>query len=64
MQNVSTEYSDFTYKLSGRKRPSPRLASLELFTTHDNSTLPPSYNNLTAMFAFFGKLRRINFIIN
>ena len=55
MQNVTTDYSDFTYKLAGRARPSPRTVSLELFAAQDNETLPPSHNNLTAMFAFFGE---------
>lgn len=55
MQNVTTDYSDFTYKLSGRTRPSPRAITLELFTANENDTLPPSHQNHTAMFAFFGQ---------
>lgn len=53
-QNITTDYADYTYKLSGRGRPSPRLVSNELF--RKNQTYTKSERNLTAMFAFFGKL--------
>ena len=55
-QNITTAYSDYTYKLSGINRPSPRLISQLLFAKDVNFTYTPNQRNLTAMSAFFGKL--------
>ncbi|XP_052252760.1 dual oxidase 1-like isoform X3 [Dreissena polymorpha] len=55
-QNITTAYFDYTYKLSGRNRPSPRLISETLFKKDANNTYTPNERNLTALFAFFGQL--------
>ncbi|XP_052805242.1 dual oxidase-like isoform X3 [Mya arenaria] len=61
-QNITTAYSDYTYKLSGQNRPSPRLISELLFKKDVNFTYTPNGRNLTAMFAFFGQLVALELI--
>ncbi|XP_053408593.1 dual oxidase-like isoform X3 [Mercenaria mercenaria] len=55
-QNITTDYSDYTYKVSGRGRPSARLISEQLFKKLRNETFTPNSRNLTALFAFFSQL--------
>lgn len=59
-QNITTDYSDYTYKLSGRGRPSPRLVSEKLFKKLRDETATPNARNLTAMFAFFSEYLTIH----
>ncbi|KAL4228920.1 NAD(P)H oxidase [Mactra antiquata] len=61
-QNITTDYADYTYKLAGKDRPSPRLVSNELFRKLPNRTYTPNERNLTAMFAFFGQVVALELI--
>lgn len=55
-QNITPDYRDFTYKLPGQDRPSPRSVSEALFRKNESSMFIRNERNLTAMFAFFGQL--------
>ncbi|XP_059143765.1 dual oxidase 1-like [Physella acuta] len=55
-RNITPTYEDETYQLSGWDRPNPRRISNELFGNIAGESGIPNQKDLTALFAFFGRL--------
>lgn len=55
VHNISSVYEDYTYQPTGSGRPSARLVSNALFRQNTSIDSGGSYNNRTALFAFFGR---------